>query len=155
MTVKYVQSLHQNRLREQNSTANESNNFNEFISGFTECAKSVEQFLCESSSVNPNVMTSLSTHLNHCMQTLRSDLNSHRVIPNTLQCSSTFHPFSSSPSLSQQSSLSFTSETVHHLPYKDVFTPFSDNSDDKPLNLSLHRVFGDLVHEVDDMWRPW
>ena len=155
MTVKYVQSLHQNRLREQNSTANESNTFNEFISGFTECAKSVEQLISDSLSVYPNVMTSVSTHLNHCIQTLRSDVNSYRVIPNTLQCSSPSHSFCSFPSLSQQSSVSFARETVHSLTHKDVFTHFYDISDDKPLNLSLHQPFHDFVQEVDEMWRAW
>ena len=122
-------SVHNSWQLIRHSLANASNNFNEFISGFTECAKSVEQFLCESSSVNPNVMTSLSTHLNHCIQILRLDFNSHRVNPNPLQCSSPSHSFSSSPSLSQHSSVSFLSKIVNLLNTKILFNKTFSFSD--------------------------
>ena len=155
MTVKYVQSLHQNRLREQNSTANESNTFNDFISGFVECAKSVEQFVCQSPSTDPIVVTSLSSHLNHCIEALQShDSTSYGVIRHTSQCCPP------SPAPSQFSSMSSTTGTVHQMLERDAYSPISSGDEDLPLNLSSNSRFADQFHNHllpgdDPMWRPW
>ena len=161
MTVKYVQSLHQNRLREQNSTANESNNFNDFISGYTECAKSVEQFVCQSPSTDPTVITSLSSHLNQCIEDLRlNNISTHGVIRHTNECNTPSHPFPPSPAPSPLSSMSFTSGSVDQVFDREDYSPIINSSEDIPLNLSFNSRFADKFHSHllpsdDPMWRPW
>ena len=70
MTSVNEQSWYQNGLWEQNSTANESNIFNDFISSFTECSKSVEQIVRKTRPNDPNVTKTLSYHIDNCKQYL-------------------------------------------------------------------------------------
>jgi len=152
LTVKYVESVNERGLREHNSHPKPTNTFTEFIAGFTECAKRVQQFVCEWPSTSPIVVTSLSAHLNKCIETLQThESNTEGVIRHTSHCC----PPSPAPS-----TLSSVSE-VNPMLERDAFEPISSDSDeDMPLNLSSNNSFADHFHNHllttdDHMWRPW
>jgi len=142
LTVKYVQQLHQNRLNEQ--TENNQTILNDFVAGFAECAKQVEEFVCQNSNqpIDPIVVTSLNSHLNNCLNTLESqEVINYGVIRHTGQCC----PPSPAPS-------SVSSASGHQMIDMDVS---SSADEDMPLNLVTSSRYRDQFQMDDCVWRPW
>jgi len=155
LTVKYVQQLHQNRLQErkENSSENPQQILNDFVAGFAECAKQVEEFVCQTQPLDPIVVTSLSSHLNNCMNSLdvTHDHITYGVIRHTNQCC----PPSPAPS-----TVSSGSAGAHH-PILDMeLSSISSADEDMPLNLSSGNRFPEhfnhpFIPGDDCVWRPW
>jgi len=140
LTVKYVQQLHQNRLNQQ--TDNNQTILNDFVAGFAECAKQVEDFVCQTTPIDPIIVTSLNSHLNNCLNSLESqEVINYGVIRHTGQCC----PPSPAPS-------SVSSASGHQMIDMDVS---SSADEDMPLNLVTSSRYRDQFQMDDSVWRPW
>ncbi|XP_054160031.1 transcription factor HES-1-like [Oppia nitens] len=183
LTVKYVQQLHQQKLtdRKENTSSQQQQQstqsmLRDFVAGFAECAKQVEEFVCHTPAVDPIVFTSLNSHLNQCMTSFDStadDTVNYSVIRHTRQCCPPSPAPSNVSSASSSSSTGISSTSGPHQSMLDAMqlSPVSSAADeDMPLNLSSsnryhhhpmidehnfphHLMHGQILD--DSVWRPW
>ena len=160
--MKYVQQLQQNRLlsdRKENTGAQsptQTQIINDFVAGFAECAKQVEEFVCQTSPIDPIVVTSLSGHLNNIIGQLEAH-DTIPYIPGVIRHTGSCCPPSPAPS-----TVSSASGGIPH-PMLDMdVSSISSADEDMPLNLSSNsNRFADhfphqmIAGEDRDMWRPW
>jgi hypothetical protein len=142
--VKYVQKLITNRLDDQQQQENSQTMHYEFVAGFAECAKQVEEFVCQNSTqpIDPKIVTSLNSHLNNCINTLETqEVINHGVIRHTGQCC----PPSPAPS-------SMSSASGHQMIDMDMS---SSTDEDMPLNLVTSSRLRYQFQMDDCVWRPW